>query len=211
MSRKSEGVRQRLERLLIRKGAKRLELPRFPDKDRIIYLDGTGGIKSVLASHKDDKLLLSEVRISGNMVTGYLTVMPSMCVGIHRNTQEDLVIRPSDIMDMAAQLLGMFGSLLPELTKRRSHFGMPRGGGVGSRAEVMVWQTIEMKILIDDIVIAEEDLDHVPGGKRHMLLGVNFIATVGGSKVATVDYVVVSSTPFSEEECERNDNGHKKV
>lgn len=169
-----------------------------------------GECKTILESdiryilpHRGPPLFLDRVQIWGDRAVGYLEVTPDKCSGYCRYRQEDLMVRGTDLIDMAAQLLGMCGSLIPELGSKRRSFVLATTGPARFRSAVMAGEDIEMEITTGNI-----RLEKLPGD-RYALRGRDFTVTSRGDKKATISSVLLVSTAFVPQNQTRYERTHK--
>jgi len=106
-------------------------------------------IKRILP-HRGRMLLLDRVVITAEEIRGELTVTKDMCEG-HAVLDGELVLRGSDLLDMASQLLGVFLAIDFEVLGRKC---MPREYG---RAEFRARIKPLEKIIIEMPLPIEEE------------------------------------------------------
>lgn len=85
------------------------------EDNRIIEKEG---IKSILP-HRGTKLLLDQVLITAEEIIGKFRVTKEVCEG-HAVFNGELVLRGSDLLDMAAQLLGVWLAQSPDFEGKRT-------------------------------------------------------------------------------------------
>lgn len=181
-------------RSFLHREARGLPSPRFPAGRRILPSD----IRLILP-HRDAMLLLDEVDIQGNKIIGTLEVTRARCVSFCFDDRENSVMRGTDLIDMAAQLLGMYGSLFPELARMRRRFVLATTGVAKFHAPIIEGETVKMSILIDNIT-AKKMLR--TQRDQYLLRGRRFVVSVDGETKAEIGSVLIISTPLKEEECQ---------
>jgi 3-hydroxymyristoyl/3-hydroxydecanoyl-(acyl carrier protein) dehydratase len=142
-------------------------------------------IKTILP-HRGRMLLLDQVTITDGRVFGEFDVTEAVCEG-HAVLGKQLVFRGVDILEMAAQLLGVYwGIQHPEFVDKK---GMLRGFG-GSKFHKQVFVGDRLTIEVSPLKI----IDRVLGGpeKEKMLIrvtGQDFLARVGKERKATIQTI----------------------
>lgn len=129
-------------------------------------------------------LLLDYAEIRWDTVVGFLTVTPERCPGFCFVERELLMLRGPDIEDMAAQLLGVYGSLFPALVRIRNSFVLARTGTANFHRPAMAGETILMEIPIRQIILRP-----MMTKGQYTLFGRKFTATINTDKVATISNV----------------------
>ncbi len=105
-----KSVEKVIERITQRKNYKGFGFLESEEKERII---SSQQIRSILP-HRGRFLLLDEVLITSQKITGKIKVTEDMCLG-HAVLKGEMIFRGSDFSDMAAQLLTVWAAQWPEL------------------------------------------------------------------------------------------------
>jgi len=183
---------------VLKKRAERgLKLPEILN-GRIRVID-TDEIKG-LFPHRGVFLLIDKVEVHGDRVVGFLEVIAERCPGFCHYSQDYLMFMGTLFAEMGIQTLGAACSLMPELS-RKSIFVSGGTGVARFLTPVTAGQTIEMCILRKNIVVVKGIRKDHEKFDRYFLMARKLIATAGGSTVATIRSVAISSTPLSEDEC----------
>ncbi len=143
--------------------------------------------------HRRRMLLLDEVTIEKESLKGKLAVRPEICEG-HAVFGGQLVMKGSDLYDMAAQLLGVYIGLHFRDSKD-SHLCLPRSYGLSKfKKPIFPGDVLEMEISlkdIEDLVVGKEQ------EKTLLVKGKLFSARVGQEKRAQISDImlIVASKP----------------
>jgi 3-hydroxymyristoyl/3-hydroxydecanoyl-(acyl carrier protein) dehydratase len=136
--------------------------------------------------HRGRMLLLDKLTIAGGRVTGEFTVTEDVCEG-HAVLGNSMVFRGVDILEMTAQILGVYwGIQHPEFVDKK---GMLRGfGGSKFHKPVFIGDQLRVEVLSSKII------DRILGGpeKEKMIIrvtGQDFTARVGRERRATIKAV----------------------
>lgn len=131
-----------------------------------------GDIKFILP-HRGAMLLLDRVTITPGIIYGVLEVNPERCVGFCFLEKEELVLRGADFIEMAAQLLGIWGAQFPDFMKRKRKFVLARTGRAEFHKPVRAGEKVYMEINPNDIKTKKG----VSSG-RYIIYGSKFLAKV---------------------------------
>jgi len=159
-------------------------------KERVLDKDA---IESILP-HRENKLLLDRVVVTANKVSGEFTVTEEVCRGHQFNGQ--LIFRGIDVVEMAAQLLGVWAAQYPEFEGKLAYFRSIQG-------EVrFIGKVIPSDLLVVEIPVREERLEEGgvdenprieirgrPGRLIQRVIGENFIARVNKKTKATISHI----------------------
>lgn len=142
---------------------------------------GKDGIICILP-HRGRMLLLDEVLITPEIVRGAFCITPEVCDG--HAFKGKAVLRGADILDMAAQTLGVWAGQYPDLQERIAfvlHYGEAN--------------FTKPAVPSDTLIIEANPQDFAINVRRSVareiirIIGKNFLARVGDSQIATVTLV----------------------
>jgi hypothetical protein len=139
-------------------------------------------------------LLLSKATIFPDRIVGELEIGAGRCIGFSfkRDLEAtELVIRGTELIDMAAQLLGVRGSRFKELMLRRQNIVLLRTGLAEFIRPVCAGVVVEMTISFSDIKVW--GLQGTKGN-RVLIEGGKFVARVNGDVCAVIHDVILMST-----------------
>lgn len=138
--------------------------------------------------HRERMLLLDRVVVNETKASGEFTVTEAVCEG-HAVLDGKLVMRGSDLFDMAAQLLGVWASQIPELVGRLSM--VRRYGEAKFSRPIFPFETIIMEIEVP------KEIDEV--GSMVEIKGEKFVVTVNNQRRAVVSSVTLVVLPKGNE------------
>jgi len=148
--------------------------------------------------HRDTMLLLDRVTIDKETVAGEFDVTEAVCKGHAVAAGGKIVMRGSDLFDMAAQLLGVWAAQNPAITKHPAvKYGgcfVREYGGAKFREAILPKYRLIMEAKI-------ADLEAKISEKMVIITGSDFTATVNDSVMAVIHSVklVASVSTISEE------------
>lgn len=172
-------------------GSEELNLP--DDLKKEVKTWGADDIRFVLPNHRGWKLLLDRVESwPNNRVVGRLCVAPDRCVGFCFLNGEELALTGADLIEMAAQLLGVFGYHFKEVfAERHRRFVLASVGKAAFHAPVKAGETVEMVINAKDISIRTMGK---PPSQRFVVSGREFVIKVGQEVRGSISDVMLMST-----------------
>lgn len=133
--------------------------------------------------HRGRMLLLDQVEISNKSVIGRLMITAEHCLG-HAVAGEKEIFRGVDVLEMAAQLLGVFvGIRHPEF---REKAGLLRSFG-GAKFSDLIFVGDFLEIEVDPVRITEKALTEKSTGRRFIIItGREILAKVGKKRKAEI-------------------------
>lgn len=147
--------------------------------------------------HRKDKLLLDRVVITEQKVIGDFTITESVCDG--HEISGILVMKGSDYYDMAAQLLGVYASQLPEilafLTDGKT-LGALRYGESLFKAPIRPGEKIFIEMSTDVEIDEHHGIVEIGGGR--------FVVRVDGNPKSRV---IISSATLTPVDFKKFQNG----
>lgn len=161
-----------------------------PPEGEVVAFD-TMAIKQMLP-HRDYNLLLDQATVFSDRIVGRLEVGRGRCVGFRfkgGSAEEELVIRGTELIDMAAQLLGVRGSRFRELMLKRQEIVLLSVGRADFLRPVRADDVVEMEIQFSDIKVWQ-----IERSKRYLIEGVRFVVRVSGELRALIHDVKLMST-----------------
>jgi len=161
-----------------------------PVEKAVINLD-TMEIKQILP-HREQNLLLDSAVIYPDRIVGRLEVGLGRCVKFHFKKGldiEELVIRGTELIDMAAQLLGVRGSRFQELMFKKQEIVLLSVGKAEFLRPVKANDLVEMGIPFSNIHVWQ-----IERNKRYLIEGVRFEAKVSAELRAVIHDIKLMST-----------------
>lgn len=155
----------------------------------------TPDIEFVMPAHTGLKLLLTRVEsYPRSKLVGHLKVTPERCVGFCILEKEELALTGSDLIEMAAQLLGVWGYHYKEIWAQRHRRFLHT---TITRAEfhkpIRVGETVCMEIAFDKIRVREK----ISTG-QFVIRGEEFVVKVGGEVRGIIFGITLMSTSEKE-------------
>lgn len=184
----NEKPRRRV-REIVAKGVKAL-LEKLEKKEEGIIIEKEK-IMSILP-HRGDKLLLDKVIITTNKIIGEFKVTEEVCKG--HEFEGKLVFRGVDIIEMAAQLLGIWAGQYSEFKGKIAYF-KNIVGEVKFIGAVFPPDLLVMELPVEKEVGTEEEgnprveVFGRPGRLTQRIIGENFVATVNGQRKAIISNI----------------------
>jgi|GEM_PF-3230418 len=148
--------------------------------------------------HRDTMLLLDRVTIDKETVAGEFEVTDAVCKGHAVAAGGKIVMRGSDLFDMAAQLLGVWASQNPAITKHPAvKYGgclVREYGGAKFKEAILPKYHLIMEVKITDLEAKVSE-------KIVVITGSNFTAEVNADVMAVINFVkLVASVSAASEE-----------
>ncbi len=152
---------------------------RILDKDAI----------KLILPHREDKLLLDRVIITAKKIIGEFTVTEKVCKGHKFNGQ--LIFRGVDIVEMAAQLLGVWAAQYSEFENKMAYLKSIKGEVKFSG------MIVPSNLLTVEISVKENEkepnprieIKGRPGRLIQKVVGENFTARVEGKLKSTISRI----------------------
>lgn len=185
----NSGKKRRRVREIVVKGVKAL-LEKLEKKEEGIIIEKEK-IMSILP-HRGDKLLLDKVIITTDKVIGEFKVTEEVCKG--HEFEGKLVFRGVDIIEMAAQLLGVWAGQYSEFKGKIAYF-KSIVGEVKFIGAIFPFDLVVMKLPVEkEVGTEEEENPRVesfgrPGRLIQRIIGENFIAMVNGQRKAIISSI----------------------
>jgi len=150
-------------------------------------------VRFVLPTHRGLMLLLDKVTIyPRSKASGELQVTPERCVGFCFKKQEELILRGVDLVEMAAQLLGVWGSYFREIFKeRRREFVLASFGRAEFHKPIKVGETVVIEIAVDRIRVRGD-----ARSQQFVIKGEEFIIKVNEELRGRISGITLMSTPL---------------
>ncbi len=142
---------------------------------------GKEGIICILP-HRGRMLLLDEVLITPRIVRGAFYITPAVCDG--HAFKGKMILRGADILDMAAQTLGVWAGQYPDLQERIAFVW--RYGEANFTKPAVPSDTLIIEVNPQDLAI---NVRRSVAREIIRIIGKNFSARVGDSQIATVTLV----------------------
>lgn len=146
-------------------------------------------IRSTLP-HRGILLCLDRVIILRQKVIGVLEVNPDRCVGFCFLRDEELVLMGTFLIEMAIQLLGIYGAQFGELRRLKRRFVSAETGRTVFLRPVRAGETITMEVDVSKIRVRRGS----EKSQRHLIEGEEFVAKVGDEVMARIFGVKIVST-----------------
>jgi len=169
--------------------ARAVEIP-APAEKEVVYFDTTV-IKQVLP-HREQHLLLDTAVIFPDRVVGRLEIGLGRCMNIpfKRGLKAGQpVFRSHELIDMAAQLLGVRCSRFPELTFKKLEIAIESNGPAKYIRPIGLNDAVEMVIKFSDTHVWQ-----IERNRKFLLEGKEFIVTVSGDRKAVIHDILLMST-----------------
>lgn len=165
---------------------KELEMPENL-KNGVIGWD-RADIQFVLPAHRGAKLLLDRVEsYPKSFVRGILEVTPERCVGFCFVDKEELVLTAPDLIEMASQLLGVWGYHYKEVfAERHRKFVTAIIHNAVFRKRVKAGETVFIDIAVDNIKVRGSD-----DSQQFVVRGTEFVIKVGEEVRGTISEIVL--------------------
>jgi len=145
-------------------------------------------IRTVLI-HKGLMVMLDRAITTPDRIIGTLQIAPERCIGYGFVKQEDLMLRGVDLIEMAAQLLGMWGARFDELFEKRTAFVLAETGAARFYRPVRTGETVAMEISAENIRVKR-----ITTSGRFIIVGRDFAAKVDEEVRANISEIVLIST-----------------
>lgn len=136
--------------------------------------------------HRERMLLLDEVIITDQVISGQFAVTEEVCEGHQFNGQ--LVFRGVDTIEMAAQLLGVWAAQHPDYAGKLAYFRQQ--GGAKFSDTVLPFQILIIEAKMNNLRI---EISGRPGRQITKIIGEGFSARVGKqpkARISSVELVV---------------------
>jgi predicted hotdog family 3-hydroxylacyl-ACP dehydratase len=155
---------------------------------------GAADIRFVLPAHRGAKLMLDQVESYPNSkVVGRLAVAPDRCVGFCFLNGEELAITGADLIEMAAQLLGVFGYHFREVfAERYRKFVLASVNRAEFHKPVKAGETVCVEIAVDNIRVKVRE---GPEFQQFVIRGEDFVIKVGDEVRGKISGITLMSTP----------------
>lgn len=166
-----------------------LKLP--PDLTKEVKKWGVDDIRFVLPAHRGGKLMLDLVESYPNSkVVGWFAVAPDRCVGFCFLNGEELALTGADLIEMAAQLLGVFGYHFREIfAERHRKFVLASVSRAEFHKPVKAGETVCIEIGTNDIKVRGN-----PQSQQFVIRGEEFTIKVGEEVRGKISGVTLIST-----------------
>lgn len=134
--------------------------------------------------HRGRMLLLDRIEVTSEKVIGEFQVTDEVCEG-HAGFDGKLVLRGSDILDMAAQLLGVWAAQHFERLGRNCF--VREYGGAKFKGTISPREKLTLEICSGGI--KTKTIEKENGGQLIIISGENFLAMVGDKQKAKISFV----------------------
>jgi hypothetical protein len=151
-------------------------------------------IQFVLPAHRGAKLMLENVRsYPRSNVIGSLRVIGERCVGFTILEREELVLTGPDLIEMATQLLGVWGYHYKELfAERHRTFLTTTVNRAKFHKPVKAGETVCIEIAVDNIRVRVRE---TPEFQQFVVHGSEFIIKVGNEVRGRIGGITLMSIP----------------
>lgn len=149
---------------------------------KVIAVIGKEGIEKILP-HRGRMLLLDEVEINTELVLGKLLVREEFCEG-HAVADGKPVLRGSDLLDMAAQLLGMWASQHADFQGKRAM--VRRYGEAKFQSLISAGDNLALEVRPNNL---QGEITLRGDFKKIIITGKEFSAKVGSVQKAFISFV----------------------
>lgn len=167
------------------------------DLKKTVRVWSTEDIRFVLPKHRGLKLLLDEVRsYPGSLVIGKLSVIPERCVGFCFVNGEELAITGADLIEMAAQLIGVWGYHCKEVwAERHRKFVLAIVTKAAFHKPVKAGETVTIEVAPGNIRVRENtEL------QQFVIRGEDFVIKVGEEVRGKIAGITLMSTSKKKKE-----------
>jgi len=173
-----------------------LEIP--DDIKKKVKTFGKGEIQFVLPTHQGMLLLLEKVTIYPNsVIIGELPITQERCFAFWLKKRDEMIFRGIDLIEMAAQLLGVWGFQFREIFKeKKREFLLAALGGAKFNKVIKIGEIVSIEILLDKIDVREKEIKDGEGrkiGRQFIIRGREFVVKVGHEVRGKVFNVILMS------------------